>query len=454
MDKNSLITDLTTGSTSKKLLTFSWPFMLSNLLQALYNMVDMAVVGNVIGSAGLAAVSNGGELMAAAMMVCMGFSAAGQVIISQCVGRGDSEGRRRAVGSLFTFTALLAVLLGVAGLIFVEDLLGLLNVPVEAFDGAMEYSLVCLLGMFFIAEYNAVSAILRGMGDSKRPMYFVALAAVANLVLDLLFVAVLDMGVAGAALATVMGQGLSFVCSIVYLYKKREAFGFDFKARSFLPAPDAMKAIIKLGLPISLQTCAISFSRMFVSAYINEFGVVASAVTGVGHKINQCAMIICNALSTAATSMIGQCLGAGKLERIPRVVKASVAVGFVWSIALTAVVAIFPERVFGLFTSESEVLAMSRMYVPIAVIGLNAYPLRSALLALTNGVGNTVLSLIAGLIDGFFGRVVLAILLGVVLDMGIMGFWVGDVAAGYIPFIVCEIYFLSGKWKTRAPVMS
>ena len=214
MNGKAIVNDLTEGSVSKGLLSFAWPFMLSNLLQTLYNPVDMVIVVQYVGSVGLAAVSNAGQIQWMAMTLIMGLAGAGQTIISQYVGMKDREGLKKIIGTMFTVLALISVAETFLGIAFCEDLLRLINVPEEAMGDAAAYSTSCFSGFFFIAGYNYSSATLRGEGDSKHPFLFIAISAVMNLFLDILFVAVLGWGTWGAAFATVLSQGFSFAITV------------------------------------------------------------------------------------------------------------------------------------------------------------------------------------------------------------------------------------------------
>jgi putative MATE family efflux protein len=445
----TLIVDFTRGSVVKELLVFSAPVMLANLLQIFYNMVDMVVVGRFVGSAGLAAVAAGGDIMNIGTTICMGFASAGQIMISQHIGSGNTRGIKNTIGTMYSFLMSLSIVITAAGILFNETLLRVINVPFEAFPDDVSYSTVCFSGMFFIFGYNINSAILRGMGDSKRPFVFIAIAAVLNLILDLIFVVPLGLGPFGAALATVIGQAVSFIISLIYLYYKRDAFGFDFKPRSFIIDGHTLKSLLKLGLPMALQHSVVTFSKLFVNSYINSYGLIMSAINAVGTKIGFCASIVTQALGTASTSMIGQNFGAGKHGRIQRIVNISIGIGLAFTFILSVIIILFPEQVFGLFDKNPLVLETAHIYVLIAVMNFNAFAPRSAMMAFVNGVGNAMLSFVIGIIDGIVGRVFLAIILGVAAEMGIMGFWLGDVFASYIPFIVGGIYFWSNRWKTR-----
>lgn len=446
---DSLIRDLTQGSVTRLLLIFAFPLLCSNLLQTVYNMVDMIVIGQFVGREGLSAVSIGGDVLHFLTFLVMGFSNAGQVILSQYIGAGNRDRIRGTIGTMFTVTFLCAVGLTIVCYFGLDAFLTAMNTPQECFDYARQYGMTCVLGLVFIYGYNLVSAILRGMGDSKHPFIFIAVATVVNLVLDLVFVALLGMGPFGAALATVIGQAVSFLWALFYLYRHKEAFGFDFRPASFKPDPEVLPKLIKLGLPMILQSAAINFSMLFVNSYINGYGVVASAVTGVGNKLGSITAVVTNALSTAGSSMVGQNLGAGKYHRVPKIIGVSLVVDLAFAALLSFLTICFPRTIFGLFNDDPQVLDMAMTYIPVAVLLYVGFAMRSPFFALINGSGNAKLNLIVGLLDGVICRVGLAMLMGIALEMGIMGFWLGNAFAGYMPFLIGGVYFLTGKWKKR-----
>lgn len=452
MNKNkekTLINDLTQGSVTRLLLIFAFPLLCSNLLQTVYNMVDMIVIGQFVGKVGLSAVSIGGDVLHCLTFIVMGFSNAGQVLLSQYIGAGDRARVKGTIGTMFTLIFACAVVLSVVCLVFIDPLLELINTPADAWAYAKDYSVTCICGLIFIYGYNLISSILRGMGDSKHPFIFISIAAVTNLVLDLLFVAVFHMGPFGAALATVIGQALSFICSIVYLYRNREAFGFDFKLKSFKLDKDVLPRLVKLGLPMCLQSAAIQFSMVFVNSYINSYGVISSAVTGIGNKLGSITSVVTNALSTAGSSMVGQNIGAEKYDRVPKIVGVSFVIDMSFALLLSLLTIFFPNAIFGLFNSDPDVLEMAMTYIPVAVLLYVGFAMRSPFFALINGSGNAKLNLILGILDGVVCRIGLALLMGITLGWGIKGFWYGNALAGYVPFLVGGVYYVSGKWKTN-----
>jgi putative MATE family efflux protein len=257
------------------------------------------------------------------------------------------------------------------------------------------------------------------------------------------------MGPFGAALATVMGQSISFLWALSYLYRHRDAFGFDFRLASFRPDREVLPKLLKLGFPMCLQSAAIQISMLFVNSYINAYGVVASAVTGVGNKLGSITAVVTNALSTAGSSMVGQNIGAKKYDRVPRIISVSMVIDLSFAAILSLLTVFFPRTIFGLFNSDPEVLDMAMTYVPVAVLLYVGFALRSPFFGLINGSGNAKLNLILGLLDGVVCRIGLALLMGLGLKMGIMGFWLGNAFAGYVPFFIGGIYFLSGRWKAQ-----
>ena len=284
--QKTMVTDLTHGSVPKLLFKFATPLFISNALQAIYNIVDMVVVGQVIGGNGMSAVATGGNILSILNFVVMGFSSAGQIIIARDVGKKDMDGVRKTIGTMFSLLLSLSVVISIICFFLRSSLLRWVNTPQEAYAYTMDYTLICMAGLIFIYGYNIVSAIMRGMGDSKRPFMFVAIASVMNIVLDILFVAILKMEVIGAALATVIGQGISFIFAMAYFYKHKEEFGFDFKPKSFIPHVNTIKKLCALGIPMAIQSAAITISMTVVAAWVNSFGVVYSACAGVLSKLN------------------------------------------------------------------------------------------------------------------------------------------------------------------------
>lgn len=445
----TMVKDLTTGNVTKLLLSFAFPLFISNALQAVYNIVDMIVVGQYIGGAGMSAVSIGGDILHLLTFVAMGFSSAGQVLIARDVGSKRLDQVQKTIGTMFTFLLSISVLVSIGCYFIRFDILRWINTPAESYAFTMDYTVTCIAGLFFIYGYNIVSAILRGMGDSRRPFIFIAIAAMLNIVLDIVFVAGCGMEVFGAALATVISQAGSFIISLIYLYRRRESFGFDFKPKSFRIDSSALKPLVALGIPMAIQSAAINLSKIVLMSWINLFGVVYSALAGVYNKINVMINIVSNSFTTAGSSMVGQNLGAKQYERVPKIMKTVGTCTLFVSTIFTIVIVCFQGSIYQLFTSDEAVLANA--YILLIPIILNFYgaATRSIAFSLINGSGNTKLNYAVAILDGMISRIGIAALLGFVLNVGCQGFWYGDAIAGFIPFVIGMCYFLSGKWKVK-----
>jgi len=448
----TLTRDLTVGRPMRQLILFSIPFMISNMLQQAYNLADMAIVGRFIGSEGLAAASAGGEIAMFYFFICIGFSSAGQIIIAQYVGLGNRNGVTRTIGTLFTLQFILAAVMTVISILVCEPFLKLINVPPEAYDFAVEYSIILFLGMIPVFGYNTVGAVLRGMGDSKHPMMFIAVSASLNIILDIIFVGPLHMGCFGAALATVLGQTVAFVVSLVFLCRHKAEFGFDFKLRSFKMDKVIIKSIFSLGIPLSLQNVAVSVSMLYVNSFINAMGVVAAAATAVGNKVTMLATIITQALCTAGSSIVAQNFAAGKHKRVTQTVLYIFYISIVFCGIMAVLLMMFPEQIFGIFDRNPEVLALSHIYAPIGIINFIGFATRSPSMAFINGVGVSRLAFITGIVDGLIARIGLSLLFGISLGMGIGGFWLGSAIAGCTFMIVGLIYYAMGTWRKRKPL--
>lgn len=449
MRSGRIAQDLTSGSPVRTMIFFAAPLFFSSLLQTTYNMADMIIIGHFVGKEGLAAASIGGDILNFASFIAMGFANAGQVIISQYIGAGQHDKVGKLIGTMFTFLLGCAVLIGMGGLIFQEHLLGWINTPPEALEFTRSYTDVCLTGLIFIYGYNVVGAVLRGMGDSKHPFYFIALATALNVLLDLLFVIVFRMAIFGAALATVLSQGVSFCWAILFLYRRRRAFGFDFRLRSFAIDGEVLLPFLKLGIPMMIQGAAIDFSKLFVNSWINTYGVLATAMTGIGNKVGSIVNVVNVALSTAGSSMIGQCIGAEKYDRVPEILKISFIINIAISLIMGILTVFFPSAVFGIFTDDAEVLKLALTYIPVALLLFGGSALRPPMSSLINGSGNFKLNLAVALLDGVFMRIGLSLLLGLTFAWGVYGFWYGNALASFTPFAIGGIYYLTGRWRTR-----
>ncbi len=445
--------DLLHGPVARTLLQFSLPFMISTLLQTLYSTTDTIVVGQYLGSRGLSAVSNASLLMQLLYMLCVGFASAGQILIAQAVGAGNKEMAQKTIDALLLSELILSVFTGLICIVFAEPLITLLGTPEEAHTQAVYYIIICGIGMLFTGFYNMFSAILRGYGDSYHPLVFVFIASVINIVLDIVFIAVFHWNVAGAALATIIGQLFSVIFSFLFCRNHSEELGFAVTLRLKLPEKSILLPLVKLGIPLALSTGSIQFSFLFVSRMVNSIGLTFSAAFGAAQKIRNIPGILGQGLSLGCASMIGQNWGARKVDRVSQVVRW----GLIFNTIIHAVFGLIfffaPEFCFRLFTSDATVLEYASLCMLALVLERPAQALISPCGALVSAQGFVKFSIIIGLIDAFVGRVLLCWIFGIVLNMGAFGFLLGYIGGTYLTAIPEFIYYITGLWKKR-PVLA
>ncbi len=447
---STITKDFTKGNIAKSLLYFTVPFMLSNALLVLYSTIDMMVVGNYVGTEGLSAVSQSSQIVNFAVMVCLGFSNAGQVLVAQALGAGKRGRLSSVIGTLFSLLVMFSIVLSLLLIGFKETIFDLMNImdpTTRAMAG--DYLVICGGGLIFTAGYNMVSSVLRGMGDSKRPLLFIVVASVINLVLDLLFTGLLGFGVAGAAWATIIGQAASFLFSIYYLYKKKEEFGFDFKTESFKIEKTHAKLIVSLGTPMAIQSGFINISMLFVNSLINMVSVEASATFGVGIRIDDIINKISQGIQYAAVPIISQNIAANDKERAVKTVHWAWIYSFAMTIFFMLLYLFFGRQLFMAFSDDVAVHEMSGTFISAILWMFPAFALMRGSGAFIQGIGNARLAMVLAILDGVVLRIGLSWLFGIVMGFGFYGFVLGYALAPYGYAIPSTIYFLSGIWKRR-----
>ena len=444
------VTDFTHGNVQKQMIVFAAPLFFSNLLQVVYNIADMVIVGNFTGKAGLSAVAVGGDITHFLTFLAIGFSYAGQVIISQYLGAGHKEKLNRFISTLFAFLLGSSALLSLACYFFRTQLLELMNTPPESFAEALRYTACSIPGLVFVYGYNTASAVMRGMGDSKHPFIFISMAAVLNVLLDLLFVVKLKAGAMGAALATVISQGLSFIISFMFLMRRKEYYGLTLRISDFFHiSREMLMPLLKLGFPMAIRSASVQFSKLFMNSWVNSYGVAVSAVGGIANKLNAVGILFANAVTTSGSSMVGQNIGARKYERVPQIMLTAAKITLLIATLLSALLLAFPDQIFGCFTKDPSVMKVAMEYLPAAIFFFYGSASRAPMNALINGSGNYHVNFLNALLDAIVMRIGFSLLLGLVFKMRYFGFWLGDAIAGFTPLAIGLVFYFSGKWKTN-----
>lgn len=439
--------DLTRGSVSKQLMKFAIPFLLSNLLQAFYSVADMIIVGRLCGTHGITGVNIGSQVNILVTGAAFGLAVGGTVLIAQYAGAQKFDEQRKTIGTLFTIYMILAVICTALMLLVCDPLLKLLKTPQIAYVETENYYKICMLGLIFMFAYNVISAILRGMGDSKRPLYFVLIATIVNIIGDVILVGPFKMGAAGAAIATVSAQAFSVILSLIYLAKNHFFTGYtknDFKIDK-----EKAKLLIKLGLPSSVQQVVVSFSFLTLTTLVNSLpnADIASACQGIGGKVNSFAILPGLAMSSAVSSMAGQNIGAGETERAKKTMLTGMGIAAVISAVVFVIVESFPEFIISLFDTNPEVIEVGKEYLRFIAIDYMLAPFVFCMNGLAIGAGYTNFALFNACFSSIVVRVPMAYLVVAVSSLGFNGVGIATGTASLASIIVGIIFVCSGKWK-------
>lgn len=438
--------DLTKGNVWKQLVLFAIPFFASNLIQSVYSVADMMIVSRFGGTDSVSGVSISSMVMLIVTNLAAGIATGGTVMIGQFLGAGEREKIKKSISTLFITLAVLAVILTGGLVAFINPLLEVLNTPAEAFKEAYGYLLISLLGIVFILGYNALGAVMRGMGDGKTPLKFITVACVVNIVLDIVFVKELHMGAAGAAGATVIAQGVSMISCVVYLIRNR--FIFDFHLSSFRFTGEMFVMLMKVGLPSAVQQAATNFSFLVLGAQINRIaGVAASAATGIVSKFNSFALLPEVAVSMSVAAMISQNMGVGDIKRTKKVTGYGLILCCGISIVIFTFVQVFPHEVFRLFGAKEDVVNVGVLYMRSFSFEYVVMPFIVALNGVFIGTGNGWVSLITDTTSAFLVRIPLAVYLGTTAGLGVFGIGCAVPCATFVGTLITFAFYLSGCWK-------
>ncbi len=452
-EEKTVIRTYTSGSIPRQLFVFMLPFMASNVLQVLYSTIDMIIVGQYVGAEGLSAVSIGGQMMNFFTMLCTGLCTGGQVLISQFLGVRKKKELGDVIGTLTLFIFATGLAISVLLILFRAQLCRLLNVPDEAFAMALQYMGICAVGLLFSFGYNLVSTVLRGLGDSFHPMVFVAIASAFNLILDLLFTGYLGWGVAGAAAATMMGQAVSFLFALAFLYIRRNSMGFEIHRQSFRIDREYLRVILSQGIPMAVNSCLIYVSMSYVNRMINQAGLIESATFGVGIKIDDLCTKVSLALLYAASPIVAQNYAAKNMKRVKQTVLWTWVYGVAFHLCFMLIYLLFGRSLFRLFTRDEQILELSTTFIHSIIWNFIPMAILRGSNALIQGIGNAKLNMVLGILDGVVCRIGFSYLFGVVWDRGFSGFVLGYALAPFGAAIPGVIYFFSGIWQKRGTLV-
>ncbi|HSV89267.1 MAG TPA: MATE family efflux transporter [Bacteroidales bacterium] len=437
--------DFSSGNIGRQILTFSLPMLAGNVFQQLYNVVDTIIIGRFIGTEALAAAGASFPVIFVLVSLVIGITTGLSVIISQYYGAKDFEKIKRAIDTGIVFLFIASIVLTIFGLAIIGYIWKLLSLPEYLVADATLYFNIYAIGLIFLFGYNGVSSVLRGLGDSKTPLYFLIISTLLNIVLDLLFVLVFGWGIAGVAIATVIAQGVSFVLCVVYLNRyhpiiRVSAVGLGFDREIF-------RNSLRIGIPTGMQHTFVALGMMALMRLVSGFGTNTIAAYTIAVRIDSFAAIPAMNFGMALSTFVGQNLGANKPERVSAGLKSTLIMSSIVSLAVTSIAWIFGRQIMGIFSADQEVIEIGYQYLTIVS---TFYILFSAMFA-TNGVlrgaGDALMPMLITLFSLWIFRIPSSYFLS--LEMGTNGIWWGIPIAWFVGWIFSHLYYKSGKWKNK-----
>ena len=411
---------MTEGNPVSLILLFSVPMLIGNLFQQVYNLVDSVIVGKFVNADALAAIGATGSVTFLFFAICNGIGSGGGIITSQCFGKKDDDAVKSCIVNTGYIMIAFPIIVGFIAFVLTEPILVLLETPAEILKDAADYMKIMCVGLVFVSLYNYVSSMLRALGDSKTPLFFLIFSCLLNTGLDFLFVVGLDMRVMGAGIATIISQFVSGIGCLIYAMLKNKYFKFTKESMKF--NRHITMSILKLGIPLSLQFSMIAISCMALQKVVNSFGKTTVAAFSASSRIEQIIHQPYQTLGAALSTFTGQNYGANKMDRVREGYKKSIMIMVIFSIIMLPVMQLFSEPIVRIFVDEEPVIVMgakalritSYFYVMLGMI----YVVRGVL----NGLGDSIFALLNGIVE-VLGRFIVPVMLVGIPAIGLWGIW-------------------------------
>ncbi len=440
--------DLTTGNEGKLIFRFAAPMLLGNVFQQLFSVVDSFVVGNYVGKEALAAVGASFPVIFVMVSMIIGLVMGTTVVISQYYGAKNIIKVKRAIDTMYIYSTIIGIITTIAGILIAEPLLRLLGLPEDIMPQAVLYLRIYLSGIIIFFGFNGTSAVLRGLGDSKTPLYFLIIATIANIILDLLFVAVFKWGIAGAAYATLIANGLAFGLAIYWLNKTHKLIRIAIKGLHF--DREVFQQSIKIGLPTGLQQTLVAMGALALMGIVNKFGTNVIAGYSVASRLDSLALIPAMSFSQALSTFVGQNIGANKPERIRAGLLATLKMSGIVTIVTTIVIVLTSHFLMSLFTEDAEVIRLGDQYLTIVSSFYIMFTLMFIYNGVTRGAGDTMIPMFITLLSLWIIRIPMAWFLSG--KIGAAGIWWAIPAGWLIGLTLSYFYYKTGRWKSKAIV--
>lgn len=438
--------DFTTGSIVSGLLIFALPYMLSCFLQTFYGMADLFVTGQFNGADAISAVSIGSQVMHMLTVMIVGLAMGSTVLISQAVGKKEEKKIRQAIGNTVVLFSLLALLLTILLLLSVDGILFLLSTPPEAVAETRTYLRICFMGIPLIVAYNIISCVFRGIGDSRSPLFFILIACVFNIALDFLLVGGLHLGAAGAALATVISQGVSVVCAF-YQIRRHDLLPLFFHKEDFRPCKSVIASLLKIGIPVTCQDGFIQISFLFITAIANSRGVVAAASVGIVEKIISFLFLVPSAMLSSISAIAAQNVGAGKPERVKKTLGCGLTIAVSFGLLVSILFQFISPYILGLFTHNAEVITMGTQYLRAYVLDCTTAAVHFCFSGFFCAYGRSLLSFIQNFLSIILVRIPGAWLAAVYFPATLYPMGLAAPLGSLLSALLCVGIYFHEKWE-------
>ena len=443
--------DLTVGKESKQIIMFALPILAASIFQQLYNVVDSIIVGNVLGKEALAAVGASFPVIFVLVSLLLGVSSGITVVVSQYFGAKQYDNVVKAINTFYVFIFTASIIMSGLGMYYARDIFIALKLPAEVLNDATDYLQIYMGGMIFMFGFYGTNAVMRGMGDSRTPLYFTIFSTILNIGLDLLFVLVFEFGIKGVAYASVIAQGIAFIGITIQINRGNSLIHFSRKNLSF-DWSIFMKSL-RIGLPTGLQQSFVAIGMIAIMRIVNDFGTDAIAGFTAASRLDSFASMPAMAFSTALATFVGQNIGANKIERVRRGFRVTMLISSLFSVMVSIIMYFFGTNLIGLFSSDPGVIKIGYSYL---VIVSSFYVIFSAMFTihgLLRGAGDTLIIMFITLLALWILRIPLSYYLSRPgFDLGSDGIWWGIPIGWSFGFLASFIYYKTGRWKTKGVV--
>lgn len=431
--------NLTSGSVLSNILYFSLPYLLSYFLQTLYSMADLFIIGQFDGVAGTTAVSIGSQIMHMLTVMIVGLAMGATVNIGHAVGAGDRKKASLVIGNTATLFMAVSIPLTILLICLVKPVVMVMSTPAEAVSGTAAYLTICFAGIPFITAYNVISSVFRGLGDSKSPMYFIAVACAANIILDLVFMGVMDMGPAGAALGTTLSQTISVAVALIAIVKRRL---ISVSRSDFRPCREHIRRILNIGVPVALQDGFIQIAFIVITIIANQRGLNDAAAVGIVEKIIGFIFLVPSSMLSTVSAVCAQNIGAGKLERAAKTLRYAIFIAAGFGLVVSVLIQFIAEPVVGLFSSDTAVITMGGQYFRGYVADCMFAGIHFCFSGYFCAYGKSGISFLHNFLSVLLARVPGAYLASKMFTDTLLPMGLAAVAGSILSVIICTIAFI------------